>query len=203
MDPTVFPKGGAIGFTHKVQSGYAGCDRSSAESLTRAAAKPRLPGPPQDRALSYPHAKRGFPIPSSHPHHQTVGQTPPPPWHLSTTGNAEVPSPSETVREKGQKRGEKNFGLPRSNSQTGDCGRRRVGESEPPGRPCRRSLGCLFNQACPHNLFWSCAPYSTLFRLLLLWFQLYKDRLFSSPCSLHYRSPLSHLIPVWVPSPYP
>ena len=78
LDPTVFPKGGAIGFTHKVQSGCAGCDRSSAESLTRAAAKPRLPGPPQDRALSYPHAKQGFPIPSSHPHHQTVGQTPPP-----------------------------------------------------------------------------------------------------------------------------
>ena len=111
LDPAVFPKGGAIGFTHKVQSGCAGCDRSSAESLTRAAAKPRLPGPPQDRALSYPHAKRGFPIPSSHPHHQTVGQTPPPPWHLSTTGNAEVPSPSETVREKGQKRGEKKIRL--------------------------------------------------------------------------------------------
>ena len=31
----------------------------------------------------------------------------PPPWHLSTTGNAEVPPPSETVREKGQKRGKK------------------------------------------------------------------------------------------------
>ena len=38
-----------------------------AEFLTRAAAKPRLPGPPQVRALSYPHAKRGFPLPSTPP----------------------------------------------------------------------------------------------------------------------------------------
>ena len=38
-----------------------------AECLTRAAAKPRLPGPPQVRALSYPHAKRGFPLPSTPP----------------------------------------------------------------------------------------------------------------------------------------
>ena len=38
-----------------------------AECLTRAATKPRLPGPPQVRALSYPHAKRGFPLPSTPP----------------------------------------------------------------------------------------------------------------------------------------
>ena len=49
-----------------------------AEFLTRAAAKPRLPGPPQVRALSYPHAKRGFPLPSTPPSPDRRPDTTPP-----------------------------------------------------------------------------------------------------------------------------
>ena len=85
-----------------------------------------------------------------HPHQQTVGPTPPPPWRRSTAGNPEVPLPSETVLDRGQEGAEKKFSgaavrlTPSNPSNRWLWQRRREGESEPPGRACRRPLGRLF-----------------------------------------------------------
>ena len=121
----------------------------------------------------------------------------PPPWHLSTTGSAEVPRPSETAREKGQKRGGNFLAYPVQTLETGGCGRWREGESEPSGRTCCRLPRTSLLELC--DLFNISSGYSfsgfhfqgDLRSITYLWF--------SSSCSL-LPLPASTLIPVQGPS---
>ena len=120
-----------------------------AEFLTRAAAKPRLPGPPQVRALSYPHAKRGFPLPSTPPSPDRRPDATPLPGVGQRLATQRFLFPVKLSLTEGRKGRKKISGaagrLTRSNpSNRWLWQRRREGESEPPGRACRRPLGRLF-----------------------------------------------------------